>query len=277
VLEQGKSKKCFRAISIGIRSKEQNLLSLLLSKEVREFLVRTLGEFSGFPEIRSQETVSVTNGSESSLDKVTESTGRTTRGGITIGDTSQLEDTLGSGRGNDTSTTGSRDQTRHNGTTTTRNLARNGVRLTKVGTPVTTTNGDDSELSEDDTTTNSSSNFLGTLDTQTDMTVFITNDNESLETGTLTSSGLLLNRHDLHDLISELGEEIIDDLILLDRKREEVDFFDRLDLVSLDETTKLGDRNPFVLVVVTTSTTTSTTTRSTTTTSKTTSYKKSIF
>jgi hypothetical protein len=228
---------------------------LLLSKEVRELLVRTLGELGLFPEIGSQETVSVTNGSEGSLDKVTESTGRTTRGGITIGDTSQLEDTLGSGRGNDTSTTGSRDQTRHNGTTTTSNLARNGVRLTKVGTPVTTTNGDNGELGKDDTTTDGSSDFLGTLDTQTNMTVLVTNDNESLETSTLTSSGLLLNRHDLHDLISKLGKEVINDLILLDGEREKIDFFDRLDLVSLDETTELGNGNPLVLFLTTTSTT----------------------
>jgi hypothetical protein len=228
---------------------------LLLSKEVRELLVRTLGELGLFPEIGSQETVSVTNGSEGSLDEVTESTGRTTRGSITIGDTSQLKDTLGSGRGDNTSTTGSRNQTRHNGTTTTSDLTGDGVRLTKVGTPVTTTNGDNGKLGKDDTTTNGSSDFLGTLDTQTDMTILITNDNESLETSTLTSSSLLLNRHDLHDLIGKLGKEIVDDLILLDGQREKINLFNRLDLVSLNKTTELGNRNPFVLFLTTTSTT----------------------
>jgi hypothetical protein len=142
------------------------------------------------------------------------------------------------------------------------------VGSTKVGSPVTTTDGDDGKLGEDNSTTNSGSNFLGTLDTQTNMTVFVTNDNEGLETSTLTSSGLLLNRHDLHDFILKLGKEVINDLILLDGKREEIDFFNRLDLVSLDETTEFGDRNPFVLFFSTTST--SATTATTTSTSKTT-------
>jgi hypothetical protein len=142
------------------------------------------------------------------------------------------------------------------------------VGSTKVGTPVTTTDGDDGKLGEDNSTTDSGSNFLGALDTQTDMTVFVTNDNESLETSTLTSSGLLLNRHDLHDFILKLGKEVINDLILLDGKREKIDFFNRLDLVSLDKTTELGDRNPFVLFFSTTSTSAATAT--TTSTSKTT-------
>jgi hypothetical protein len=139
------------------------------------------------------------------------------------------------------------------------------VRLTKVGTPVTTTNGDNGKLGKDNTTTDSGSNFLSTLDTQTNMTIFVTNDNESLETGTLTSSGLLLNRHDLHDLISKLRKEVINDLILLDREREEIDFLNRLDLVSLDKTTKLGNGNPFVLFLSTTATTATGSTTTTTT------------
>jgi hypothetical protein len=139
------------------------------------------------------------------------------------------------------------------------------VRLTKVGTPVTTTNGDNGKLGKDDTTTDSGSNFLSTLDTQTNMTIFVTNDNKGLETSTLTGSGLLLNRHDLHDLISELGKEVINDLVLLDREREKVDFFNRLDLVSLDETTELGNGNPLVLLLSTTATTATGSTTTTTT------------
>jgi hypothetical protein len=70
-------------------------------------------------------------------------------------------------------------------------------------------------------------------------------------------------------LIGQLGKEVVNNLVFLDGKREEVDFFNRLDLVSLDETTELGDRNPFVLFFTTTSaastTTTSTSTSKTTT------------
>jgi hypothetical protein len=42
----------------------------------------------------------------------------------------------------------------------------------------------------------------------------------------------------------ELGEEDVDDLVLLDGEREEVDLLDRLDLAVLDEATKLGDGDP---------------------------------
>ena len=90
------------------------------------------------------------------------------------------------------------------------------VRFTKVGAPVTTTDGDDGQLGKDDTTTDGSSYFLGTLDTQTDMTVLITNDHKGLEASTLTGSSLLLNRHDLHHLIGKLGQEVINNLIFLD-------------------------------------------------------------
>lgn len=42
----------------------------------------------------------------------------------------------------------------------------------------------------------------------------------------------------------ELGEEDVDDLVLLDGQREEVDLLNRLDLAVLYETTKLGDGSP---------------------------------
>ena len=44
-----------------------------------------------------------------------------------------------------------------------------------------------------------------------------------LETCALTGTGLLLHRLDLHDLVLELGQEGVDDLILLDWQRVEID------------------------------------------------------
>lgn len=58
----------------------------------------------------------------------------------------------------------------------------------------------------------------------------------------------------LHNLILQLGEEEVDDLVLLDGERVEVDLLHALDLAGLYETTELGDGLPFLLVALTTST-----------------------
>ena len=71
------------------------------------------------------------------------------------------------------------------------------MRLTKVGTPVTSPDGQDGELGNGDGGTDSGSNFLGGLDTETDVALRVTNDNDGLETGTLTGTGLLLDGLDL--------------------------------------------------------------------------------
>lgn len=71
------------------------------------------------------------------------------------------------------------------------------MRFTEVGTPVTSADGEDAELGDYDSGANSSSDFLGGLDSETDVTFRITNDNNSLETGSLTGTSLLLDGFDL--------------------------------------------------------------------------------
>jgi len=71
------------------------------------------------------------------------------------------------------------------------------VGSTEVGAPVTTTDGDNAELGDDDGGADGSSDFLGGLDTETDVTLGITNDDDGLEAGTLTGTGLLLDGLDL--------------------------------------------------------------------------------
>ena len=118
--------------------------------------------------------------------------------------------------------------------------------FTKLSAPVTSPDGDNGEFCEDDSTTNGCCDFLRALDTQTDMAIEIANSNECLESRTLSGTGLLLNGHDLHDLVFKFWEEGVDDLVLLDRKREEVDFFHRFDLSILHETAKFCDGNPLI-------------------------------
>jgi hypothetical protein len=71
------------------------------------------------------------------------------------------------------------------------------VRLTEVGTPVTTTNRNNAELGDDDGGANGSSDFLGGLDSETDVTCAVTDDDNGLETCALTGAGLLLDGLDL--------------------------------------------------------------------------------
>jgi len=161
------------------------------------------------------------------------------------------------------------------------------VRSTKVGAPVTTTDGDNAELGDDDGSADSSRDFLGGLDTKTNMALGIADDDDCLETGTLTGAGLLLDGLDLyregisaihleqsleaagersahlHDLILELGEEEVDDLELLDGERVKVDLLHALDLAGLYETTELRDGLPFLLVALTASTATTSATTAT--------------
>lgn len=68
---------------------------------------------------------------------------------------------------------------------------------TEVGAPVTTSNGDDAELGDDDGGANGGRDFLRRLDTETDVALGVANDDDGLEPGPLTGTGLLLNGLDL--------------------------------------------------------------------------------
>lgn len=71
------------------------------------------------------------------------------------------------------------------------------MRGTQVGSPVTATDGNDTELGDDDGGTNGRRNFLGGLDAEANVSLGITNDDDSLESGSLTSTCLLLDGFDL--------------------------------------------------------------------------------
>merc|ERR1712093_767045 len=91
----------------------------------------------------------------------------------------------------------------------------------------------------------------------------VTNDNDGLESGTLTGTSLLLDGLDLRNLILQLWQEEIHNLVLLDWQTVQVDLLHALDLSILDQTTKLGDWLPLLLLVLVCSTTRSTTSTST--------------
>lgn len=182
-------------------------------------------------------------------------------------------------------------------------LDGDGVGSTQVGTPVATADGDDAQLGDDDGGTDGGGNLLGGLDTETDVALRVTDDNDGLEAGTLTGTGLLLDGLDLywghkvvsqaasrqrwhnkkghstkiewvwgagtgetrlHDLVLELGQEEVDDLVLLDGQRVQVDLLHALDLASLYQTAELGDGLPLLLLALAAATSTAATTTTTT-------------
>lgn len=69
--------------------------------------------------------------------------------------------------------------------------------LTKVGTPVSTSHGDDAQLGDDDGGTDGGGDLLGGLNAETDVTLGVANDDDGLESGSLTGTGLLLDGLDL--------------------------------------------------------------------------------
>jgi hypothetical protein len=67
------------------------------------------------------------------------------------------------------------------------------VNITDLVTPITSSDWDKGELGSNEGTLDGDLDFLGSLDTETDVTVHVTACNNSLESGSLTGLGLLLN------------------------------------------------------------------------------------
>lgn len=110
--------------------------------------------------------------------------------------------------------------------------------LTDLVTPVASTHRNNGQFGQDDGTTDSSGDFLAALDAQTDVAIAVTDGDEGLETGTLTGTGLLLDGHNLQDLILQrAGQEEIDDLELFDGQRVQVDLLQGADLAITHQAT----------------------------------------
>merc|ERR1719327_976116 len=85
------------------------------------------------------------------------------------------------------------------------------------------------------------------------MTVKVADRDVGLEARALAGRRLLLHGLDRHDFVLELArgrrEEVVDDLVLLDRHAVKEDLLERADAALLYEAAELGDRDPLVLVV----------------------------
>jgi len=87
--------------------------------------------------------------------------------------------------------------TDRDGTALARLLGWQRVRKTQVCTPVTSSDWQNAQLGDDDGSTDGSCDFLRCLDTQTNVSLRITNNNNGLESSSLTGTSLLLDGLDL--------------------------------------------------------------------------------
>lgn len=80
-------------------------------------------------------------------------------------------------------------------------FGREGVRFTEVGTPVAAADGQDGQFGDDDGGADGGRDFLGGLDAESDVAFRVADDDDSLESGALTSAGLFLDGFDLNTVI----------------------------------------------------------------------------
>lgn len=248
-----------------------SLLSLLSLLEVVAVGVEgSLGESVLGPEVGGEEPVRLANGVEGGHGEVAAGLGVALSAGVHILDTRELEDLLRDGGSDDAGTTGSGHKTHTDGTAGTSELHRNGVGETDAVTPVPATDGDDGELGDLDGTLDGVRNLLAALGAEAHVTVLVTDDNKGFEASALPGAGLLLHGHHTHDLVGDVGEELVDNLVFLDGDAEVVQLLDRFDAALLHKAPDLGAGNPVLLALLlvatgrTTATTATATAESTT-------------
>merc|ERR550525_2113966 len=228
---------------------------------VSELLVGRLLEDGLLPQVWCQVGVCGSHGGVGGLSEVAESAGGSPGAGVAVLNTRHLQQLLGHGGRHDASTAGCRDQSHPHGAALAGDLAGHRVGFADLVTPEASSDGNNGELGQDDGSSDSSGHLFGALDTKTDMAVVVSDSYESLESSSLTSSGLLLDRHDLQNLVLQgRADEHVNDLVLFDGERVEVDLLQALDLSILHQTAQLGDRHPVLLLLASTSTASSATT-----------------
>merc|ERR1719163_1457183 len=122
--------------------------------------------------------------------------------------------------------------------------------ISDSGTPISSSDWDELELGINQSSLNGNLDFLGNLDSNTNESLSVTNSDDSLESGSLTGLGLLLDGEDAHDLIRELSllflKESISDLMLLDWDGVSVDLLKGSDDSESNKSSELGLWMPFL-------------------------------
>merc|ERR1740128_1272376 len=175
--------------------------AVVLRQEVGELLVGRLGEDGLLPEVGGKVAVGLGDGSVGCLGKVSKSSSGALGGGVAILNSSHLEKLLRDGSGDDASSTRSRDESDPNAAALSSHLAGHSVGLAELRSPETAPHGNDGELGHDDGAADGGSNFLAALHAEPDVAIVVADGHEGLEPSPLSSPGLLLDGHDLENLV----------------------------------------------------------------------------
>merc|ERR1719353_1495209 len=227
-------------------------LRLRLLQEVRELLERRLDELRRLPEVRREVRVRLLEGSEDCLDEVSARLRVAAGAGEAVRDPGEREHLLRCRRTDDARTTRRRDEAHADGAALAVNLHRDGVRQADLVTPVAAADRNQVQLGGDDASPNRRGDLLGALVAEADVAVAVANRDVAHEARILPGARLLLDRHDLHNIVLELlcREEDVDNLELLDRQRMQVDVLNRGDLAILHQAAELRARDPFLLLAL---------------------------
>lgn len=170
-----------------------NTSFMSFGQKVCKFLVRRLSQGLFLPQIWCQVRIGLSDRGVSSLSKITERASGASSRGITVLDTSHLEQLLGNRRGDDTGTARRRNQAHLHRPTLASDLAWHRMGLSNLVTPVTTSNRYYRQLGQNDRAANSSGYFLGALYSQSNVAITISNGDKSLETVSLLMIFYLYN------------------------------------------------------------------------------------
>lgn len=119
--------------------------------------------------------------------------------------------------------------------------------------PISSSDGDKVELGINESTFDGNLDFFCELDSESNVSVEISDGNNSLKSGSLSSLGLFLDGDDFHNLIRKFLlrglEESINNWGFLDGESVVVDLFETLDFLCLNQSSEFGKRSPCVLVI----------------------------
>lgn len=206
------------------------------------------------PEIWSQVSVSLGQSVEGGLQRVFLGLGVTSGADVHVFDTSHLKNFRWCWGRDDAGTSWSWDQSDTDGTTLALHLHWDGVWLSDLVTPVPSTDWDDVQLRDDDTSFDGGLDFLRALHTDTDVTVSVTDDDDGLESGSLTGLCLFLDWSDLHRFFLQVfSQEVGDDFAFFDWDGVVEDVFEGLDLAGFDQSSEFGAWDPFTFTVASSS------------------------
>lgn len=188
---------------------------------------------SDIPQVWGQESVVSLQSVEGSSQEVLSGSSLSSRGSVTILNTGEVEEFLRNWGSDDTYTFRGWYQSNADRSALSGHFTWNGMYISDLVSPVSSSDWDKVELGILKSVLDGNLYLLSDLNTESDVSVSVSDSDDGLESSSLTGSSLLLDRHDFHDFVTEILYEVIDNLVLLNWEGVSVDFFQRFDMSSL--------------------------------------------